>query len=73
MNTRVTIEINNKEALKLLQDLEVLHWITILNEIPTTTKAKLSGQYASRLPSDVADDLQDYVKRNRNEWNANNM
>lgn len=30
---------------------------------------KLSEKYACKLPSEIAEELQDYVAQSRNEWN----
>ena len=63
----VLIQINNNKAYRLLQDLEDLNIIKVLKKsIPT--KQKLSEKYAGKLPSDIADELQNYVTQSRNEW-----
>lgn len=64
----VLIQINNNKAYRLLEDLEDLHIIKVLKK-NTPIVQKLSDKYAGKLPSDVADDLQNYVTQSRNEWN----
>jgi hypothetical protein len=64
----VLVQINNHKAYKLLEDLEDLDIIKVLQKkVPTTQK--LSEKYAGKLPSNITDELQDYVTQSRNEWN----
>jgi hypothetical protein len=65
----VLIQINNNKAYKLLEDLEDLHIIKVLKKT-ITPQQRLSEKYAGKLPSDIADELQDYVSQSRNEWNS---
>lgn len=67
----VLIQINNNKAYKLLEDLEDLHIIKVLKK-NIQPQQKLSEKYAGKLPSDIADELQDYVNQSRNEWNSRN-
>lgn len=64
----VLIQINNKKAYRLLEDLEDLNIIKVLKK-SVQSPQKLSEKYAGKLPSDVADELQNYVTQSRNEWN----
>lgn len=64
----VLVQINNNKAYRLLEDLEDLHILKVLNK-NIQPKQKLSEKYAGKLPSDVADELQNYVTQSRNEWN----
>ncbi len=64
----VLIQINNSKAYRLLEDLEDLHIIKVLKK-SIQPQQKLSEKYAGKLPADVADELQNYVIRSRNEWN----
>jgi len=64
MNTML-IQITNQKALGLLHELEGLHLIKVLEE-NVENKEKLSTKYAGKLPSDVADELQNYVNESRN-------
>lgn len=64
----VLIQINNKKAYKLLEDLEDLHIIKVLKK-SIQPKEKLSEKYAGKLPDEVAEKLQNEVTQSRNEWN----
>ncbi len=64
----VLVQINNQKAYKLLEDLEDLNIIKVLKK-NIQPQQKLSEKYAGKLPSDVADELQNYVTQSRNEWN----
>jgi len=67
MNTML-IQVTNQKAVGLLHELEELHLIKVLEE-NVENKQKLSTKYAGKLPSDVADQLQNYVNESREEWN----
>ena len=64
----VLIQINNIKAYKLLEDLEELDIIKVLKK-SIQPQQKLSEKYAGKLPSDIADELQNYITQSRNEWN----
>ena len=64
----VLVQINNNKAYRLLEDLEDLHILKVLKKSIQTTQ-KLSEKYAGKLPSDIADELQNHVTQSRNEWN----
>jgi hypothetical protein len=64
----VLLEIINNKAYRLLEDLEDLNIIKVLNK-SKQPQQKLSEKYAGKLPSEIADQLQDYVTKSRNEWN----
>jgi hypothetical protein len=68
----VLIQINNSKAYKLLEDLEDLHIIKVLTK-SNQVEEKLSEKYAGKLPSDVADELQEYITQSRNEWANRNI
>ncbi len=68
----VLIQINNNKAYKLLEDLEDLDIITVLKKTVQLPK-KLSEKYAGKLPSEIADELQNYVTTSRNEWNNSDI
>ena len=68
----VLIQINNSKAYKLLEDLEDLHIIKVLTK-SNQVEEKLSEKYAEKLPSDVADELQEYITQSRNEWANRNI
>jgi hypothetical protein len=64
----VLVQINNSKAYRLLEDLEDLNILKVLNK-NIQPKQKLSEKYAGKLPSDIAEELQNYVTQSRNEWN----
>jgi hypothetical protein len=64
----VLVQINDNKAYRLLKDLEDLHIIKVLKK-STLPQQKLSEKYAGKLPSVIADELQDYVTQSRDEWN----
>jgi uncharacterized protein YlbG (UPF0298 family) len=64
----VLLPINDNKVYRLLEDLEDLQIIKVLQK-SIQPKQKLSEKYAGKLPSDIADELQNYVSQSRNEWN----
>lgn len=68
----VLIQINNSKAYRLLENLEDLHIIKVLKK-SIQPQQKLSEKYAGKLPSDVADELQNYVTQSRKEWNKHSI
>ncbi|MDB4924196.1 hypothetical protein [Mucilaginibacter sp.] len=68
----VLVQINDSKAYKLLEDLEDLHIIKVLKK-SVQPKQKLSEKYAGKLPSDIADELQNYIAQSRNEWNTRSI
>ncbi|MBW8333556.1 MAG: hypothetical protein K0M40_16130 [Prolixibacteraceae bacterium] len=68
----VLIQINNDKAYKLLDDLEDLHIIKVLKK-SIQPQQKLSEKYAGKLPSDIADEIQNFVNESRNEWNSRSI
>jgi len=64
----VLVQITNNKAYKLLEDLEDLDIIKVINK-SINPQQKLSEKYAGKLPSDVADELQNQVSHSRKEWN----
>lgn len=68
----VLIQINNDKAYKLLEDLEDLQIITVLKK-SIQPQQKLSEKYAGKLPSDVADEIQNFVNESRTEWNSRSI
>lgn len=68
----VLVQINNSKAYRLLEDLEDLHILKVLNK-NIQPKQNLSEKYAGKLPTDVADELQNYVTQSRQEWNNRNI
>lgn len=66
------IQLTNQKAYKLLKQLEDLHLIRVLKK-NVQSKHRLSEKYAGKLPSDIADELQQYVAQSRDEWNNNSI
>jgi len=64
----VLVQINNNKAYRLLEDLEDLHIIKVLKK-SIHPQQKLSEKYAGKLPTDIADELQNHITQSRNEWN----
>lgn len=64
----VLVQINNKKAYGLLENLEDMHILKVLKKSSQRT-TKLSEKYAGKLPSEFADELQNYVSQSREEWN----
>jgi hypothetical protein len=63
----ILIQINHEKAIKLLEDLEDLQLIRILNRKPAPYE-KLSEKYESKLKSEVAEELHEYLSKSRDEW-----
>ncbi|MBS1486842.1 MAG: hypothetical protein JST43_04575 [Bacteroidetes bacterium] len=61
------IQVNSDVAYRLLQDLENLNVIKVLRKEKATGR-KLSKKYAGMLPKAVAEELQNYVEKSREEW-----
>jgi len=68
----VLVKINNEKAYKLLEGLEELEVITVLKK-NIEPKQKLSEKYAGKLPTKIADELQNYVTKSREEWNNSSI
>ena len=68
----VLVQINDNKAYKLLEDLEDLQILKVLKKSIQPSQ-KLSEKYAGKLPSDVADELQEYITQSRNEWNSRSI
>lgn len=66
----IIVEINNNKAYKILKSLEELQLIKIVKKICPPTKSKT---FAGALPNEVAEELQDYVSKSRNEWHERNI
>ena len=66
------IQINDDKAYRLLRDLEDLKILKVLKK-NTTPKEKLSDKYAGKLPSDIAEELQNYVTESRKEWSQRSI
>ncbi len=68
----VLVQINNSKAYKLLEDLEDLNILKVLKK-SIQPQQKLSEKYAGKLPTNIAEELQNYVSQGRKEWNDKNI
>ena len=68
----VLVQINNSKAYRILEDLEDLNIIKVLKK-SIQPQQKLSEKYADKLPSDIAEELQNYVTQSRAEWNSRSI
>jgi hypothetical protein len=66
----LTITVIDAKALRLLEDLESLNLIRVVKNDTHQPKQRLSEKYLGKLPSQVAESLQDYVTQSRKEWNS---
>lgn len=67
------IEILNKKVHKLIKSLEALNLIRILDKKKAEPQEDLYKKYVGRLSPEVAEELHEYVKKSRDEWNARNV
>lgn len=65
----LTIDVSSPQAMRLLEDLEALNLIKVVGRQTKPKREKLSEKYAGQLSEKVADELQDYVTKSREEWN----
>lgn len=66
------IQLTNQKAAGLLHELEELQIIKVLKK-NVQTEQSLSKKYAGKLPSTLADELQNYVDQGRQEWEQHNI
>lgn len=66
----LTISVVDAKVVKLLEDLESLNLIRVVKKEANQPKQKLSEKYLGKLPSKVADDLQNYITQSRKEWDS---
>jgi hypothetical protein len=66
------IQVTNQKALGLLHELEELNLIKVLEKV-IPVQEKLSEKYAGKLPTSVAEELQNYVTQSLEEWNIRNI
>ena len=62
----ITVELLNDNALKLLQQLELLKIIRLAPKVETAAAPK--KQWAGTLSKEAATKMLHYVERTRNEW-----
>jgi len=65
------IQITDQKAYKFLEDLEDLNLIKVLQKKEQASE-KLSEKYAGKLSPRVAEELQEYVSKSREEWESRN-
>ncbi len=56
----IVVQITNKKAYRLLEDLEYLQLIKLL-KVSEEPKQKLSDKYAGKLPEDLVNELQNHM------------
>lgn len=66
----ILVQILSPGAMNLLQELEDLKILRVVKKV-NPPDLLLSEKYAGKLPSAIADDLQNHVEKSRNEWNGN--
>ena len=64
----ILVQINSDKAYRLMQDLEDLQILKVLKR-SVHSQQRLSEKYSGILPADVADQLQEYITKSRNDWN----
>ncbi|HFC00996.1 MAG TPA: hypothetical protein ENJ53_09355 [Phaeodactylibacter sp.] len=64
------IQLTHQKALKILLDLEELSLIRVLKK-NVRPQQKLSDKYAGKLPEDIGERIQQYLSKNRDEWERN--
>lgn len=68
----VLVQINDRKAYKLLDDMEDLQIIKVLEKSKEGPE-KLSQKYRGKLPEHIAEELHKYVSENCDEWNSRNI
>jgi len=68
----LVIQLTNKKAYRLIEELEALQLIRVLKKSMEPNK-KLSDKFAGKLPKNVADKLQKYVNKSRDEWSSRSI
>jgi hypothetical protein len=66
------VQVNSDSVYRLFEDLEALHLISVKRE-PAKPHQKKSEKYAGKLPAAIADELQRYVAKSRNEWESHTI
>ncbi|MDR1975023.1 MAG: hypothetical protein LBQ31_10230 [Bacteroidales bacterium] len=66
------LQIKDHKAYAFLESLEDLNIIKLLRK-DKTSQQKLSEKYAGKLPAKVANELQDYITKSRNEWDSRSI
>ncbi len=61
------IQILNPKVMGLIRELEKLELIKVIKETNQPTQ-KLSDKSIGKLQVEIANDMQEYVRKSRNEW-----
>jgi hypothetical protein len=64
----VIVELRNKNALRLLKDLELANIIRVLDNDTKTEKTKLSSKLRGAISKERAQELNEQLNQMRNEW-----
>jgi len=71
----ITIDILNNNAVRILQDLELLQLIRMRKDkiLPATDTAKIlkPSDYRGSISKETADKINAHIEQSRNEWNNN--
>ncbi len=68
----ILVQINDHKAYKLLEELEALNLLKVIRKNDKTPQ-NLSEKYAGKLSSEVAEELQAYVKEGRETWGKSDI
>mgnify|MGYP001153994149 CR=1 FL=1 len=69
----VTVELRNKNALRLLKDLELANIIRVLDKDRKQEKSKLSASLRGAISKKRAKELNEQLNQMRNEWENRNI
>ena len=69
MENTILIELTNEKALGLLHELEELKIIKVLKNNILPDKIKLSDKYKGSISKEQGQNLNEHIKKMRNEWN----
>lgn len=69
----VTVELRNKNALRLLKDLELADIIRVLDKDKKKEKTKLSASLKGAISKERAQELNEQLNQMRNEWEDRNI
>jgi hypothetical protein len=64
----IIVQLTHQSAMKLLKDLEELRVIKLL--VRDASAEPLADRFAGKLSSELAEQLQRYIRQSRDEWNS---
>jgi len=64
------IQLTNQKAAGILHELEELHLIKVLKENIAPAKTKLSDKYRGIISKEEGAQLNEHIKKMRDEWNS---